>query len=227
MKKNGLLGGLVLIIAMVVFNVVAFVLPHNAGGAFWCGYVFTMAAFLLQILFAFLAFGKADTLKRTFLGLPIAQLSITYLIVQLIWGLMCIFVPIGVKLAIVVSAVLLCVYLIAIIAAMFGREAVEKIDAKVKVKTFFVKALLVDVETLAVKTENAEIKDALGKLAETVKYSDPMSNEALQNVEGRISDKYNKLETAVEAENVESALALCKVIDVLFVERNKKCKLLK
>jgi len=227
MKKNGLLGGLILIIAMTVFNVVAFVIPHNSGGVFWCGYIFTMATFLLQILFAFIAFGKADTLKKTFFGLPVAQLGVTYLVLQLIWGLACIFAPIEVKLAIIVSAVLLGVYLVAIISAVIGRDTVKGIDAKIKVKTFFVKSLLVDVETLSTKAESTEIKDALDKLAETVKYSDPMSNEALQSVEGRISDKYNELESLVTAGDAESVLAICEALDVLFVERNKKCKLLK
>jgi len=228
MKKNGILGGLILLIALAVFNVIAFVLPHEYGGAFWCGYIFTTLAFILQALFAFIAFGKADNIKKTFLGLPVAQLGITYLIIQLIWGLICISVSvISVQIAVVISVVLLGVYAIAIIIAMIGRDVVTDIDAKVKVKTFFMKSLLVDVEIVMAKTENSEIKALLNNLAETAKYCDPMSNEALQNVEGRINDKYNELETAIDTNDIQLVETICKELNVLFVERNNKCKLLK
>ena len=228
MKKNKLYGVVILAIVSIVFNIIAFLLPETRGGTFWSGYSFTMAALLLQLLFFYIAFGKAHNLKKTFLGLSIAQTGITYLVLQGIWGLVCLFAPvISFKFAIIVSVILLGFYAISIITASAGRDIVQEVEDNVKVKTFFIKTLLVDFEVLLARVENEEIKAGLAPLIETVKYSDPMSHEALSNVEGRISDKYNELDNAVDADDVESVTKLCKKIDVLFVERNKKCKLLK
>ena len=228
MKKNSILGGIILLICLAMFNVVAFILPSTRGGAFWSGYIFTTIALLLQMLFTFIAFGKADNIKKTFFGLPVAELGITYLIIQAIWGLACLFITqIPSSFAIVVSTILLAFYSVAIIVAVIGRDYVSEVDTKIKIKTFFTKSMLVDIETLIAKTENTEIKEELVKLADIVKYSDPMSSEALQNVEGRISDKYNTLENAVEINNADEVATICKSLDVLFVERSKKCMLLK
>lgn len=228
MKKNSMLGGLILLICLAVFNVIAFVLPSTHGGTFWCGYIFTTIALLLQILFTFIAFGKADNIKKTFFGLPVAELGITYLIIQAIWGLLCLFftaIPFSVSM--IVSTLLLAFYSVAIIVAVIGRDYVTEVDTKIKVKTFFTKSLLVDVETLVAKTENPEIKSELVKLTDIVKYSDPMSSEALQNVEGRINDKYNTLEPAVDNSEIQTVIQICKDLNVLFIERDKKCMLLK
>ena len=228
MRKNSILGIAILTIITVIFNVIAFLLPETRSGTFWCGYIFTMIALLSQPLFFYTAFGNSISLKKTFLGISIAQCSVGYLTIQGIWGTVCLFAPaINVKIAVVISVVLLGFYLIAVISATLGRDVASDIDTKIKVKTFFIKSMLVDVETLVAKTDNSEIKIELNKLIETVKYSDPMSNQALANVESRISDKYSELEQAAISDNFVGVISLCKDINALFIERDKKCKLLK
>lgn len=228
MKKNTALAGAALLLAMGVFNVAVFVLPHKFSGSFWAGYVFTMAAFLLQIAFAFIAFGKADTLKKVFMGLSIAQLGSTYLILQVIWGLVCIFVPgMITSVAVVVSVALLGLYLVLIIVAVSGRDMVNATEAKVAAKTFYIKAIQADVELLAGKTEDALLKKQLKDLADTVKYSDPMSSEALFAIESQIESKTAELSNAVSAGDTQNAGGLVGELQSLFLDRNKKCKLLK
>lgn len=226
MKKNTMRAGLILLITMAVFNVVVFVLPHKFNATFWTGYAFTMAAFLLQILFAFIAFGKSDNLKKVFMGFSIAQLGTTYLFLQLIWGLVCIFVPgIAVTIAVVVSVILLGLYLVFIIAAVSGREMVNATEEKVAAKTFYIKSIQTDIDLLIEKTDDALLKKNLKDLADTVKYSDPMSNEALFGIELKIEAKTAELSYAVESGDSENAYTLIRELQLLFSERNKKSKL--
>ena len=228
MKKSNILMYIILGVSMIVFSVLVFTIPSNSGGVFWWGYIFTMIAFLGQIPFTYLAYKNANSLKKAFLGIPTTAVGLVYLIAQVIWGLICIFVPfISVTSAVVVSVVLLGVFIIALCIMMFAKSIVGDIDDKIKTKTFFIKSLLVDVEVLAVKANDIKIKEIINRLIETVKYSDPMSAEALQSVEGRISDKFNELQLAVESNNVENVEKHYEAINILFVERNKKCKLLK
>ena len=227
MKKR-YLSGLVLLIALVVFNLLAFAIPHESSAAYWMGYGFTTLAFLLQILFALIAFGQATLLKKAFLGLPIALVGGAYLLVQLGWGFLCMFLPvIGTRPALIVSSLILATYLMVVIVAIIGKGTIEKRDAQVKMKTFFIKSLVVDLEILLACAETERMKQTLAQLLETAQYSDPMSNEALQNVEGRISDRFSELEGAVGRNDNDAVEAICKSIGVLFTERNKKIQLLK
>ena len=110
---------------------------------------------------------------------------------------------------------------ICMIAADTGRGEIERVEAKVQKKVFYIRSLQVDVELLADKETDAEIKVALTQLAEKIRFSDPMSHEQLASLETQITAKVSDLKTVTnKAEIVAEILSL---LD----ERNNKCKILK
>lgn len=228
MKKNAKRAYIILGIAFVLFNVIAFAVPTAKTSTFWIAYVFTAVAFALQIRTWNTVFKANDILKSKFLGIPIIHVSIVYLSFQLIaFAVFMVFTVIPSWIAVIICAMILGISAICLISADAARDEIARVEEKVNQKVFYIRELQADVELLAEQEQNPETKIALKKLAEKIRYSDPMSHGALQNVENRISEKYNELEFKIKANNVESALEICKEIDVLFVERNKKCKLLK
>ena len=72
-----------------------------------------------------------------------------------------------------------------------------------------------------------EAKAECRKVYEAIRYSDPMSNDALSAVEGQISIKFAALSEAVNADDIEKVKELAKEVIVLVGDRNKKCMLLK
>ena len=74
---------------------------------------------------------------------------------------------------------------------------------------------------LASAETDADTKATLTKLAEKIRFSDPMSNEALTDLEAEIAAKVKGLKTA------ENKAEIITVLDSLITERNKKAKLLK
>lgn len=228
MKKNAKRAYIILGIAFVLFNVIAFAVPTAKTATFWIAYVFTAVAFALQIRTWNTVFKADDILKSKFLGIPIIHVSIVYLSFQLIaFAVFMVFTVIPSWIAVIICAMILGISAICLISADAARDEIARVEEKVNQKVFYIRELQADVELLAEQEQNPETKIALKKLAEKIRCSDPMSHGALQNVENRISEKYNELEFKIKANNVESALEICKEIDVLFVERNKKCKLLK
>ena len=55
-------------IALVCFNVIAFVLPVPKNGTFWVSYVFGMLAILLQLAVIKVAFKGTESIKSRFYG---------------------------------------------------------------------------------------------------------------------------------------------------------------
>ena len=222
MKKNKLMSYLVLGIVFALFNVIAFVIPTDKTATFWTAYVFTVVAFLLQLLVWKVAFGKKDTLKSKFLGIPVIYVGATYLIVQLIvFAVFMIFPMLPVWLAIVVCSIVLAISALCAIAGQVGANEINRVEEKIKVKRAFIQFLQVDIETLASTESDADTKVALVKLAEKVRFSDPMSHEMLGELESRISAKVEQMKTTADKK------ALIEEVDLLLVERNKKCKILK
>ena len=222
MKKNKGMAYAVLAIAFVLFNVIAFAVPTAKTSTFWIAYVFAAVAFVSQIAIWKFAFKGADTLKSKFLGIPLISVGITYLIIQLIAFAIFMAFPIAPTwIAIVVCALILGISAICLIGTETGREEVGRVEEKVEKKVFYIKSLQVDIEMLASAETNADTKMALTKLAEKIRFSDPMSNEVLADIEAEITAKVKELKTA------ENKAEIIKVLDSFITERNKKAKLLK
>lgn len=222
MKKNSKLGYAVLCIVFVLFNVIAFAIPTAKTETFWVAYASSVVAFTSQIGIWKVALGKEDTLKSKFLGFPVVHIGIVYLIVQTVVFAVFTAVPtLPVWSAIVVCALVLGISAICMISAEAGRSEIERIEAQVKQKVFYIKSLQVDVELLANSESNGATKEALQKLAEKIRFSDPMSLPHLEAIEKEIADKTNTLKVTADK------LAVVSEIDALLSERNAKIKILK
>lgn len=222
MKKNKGMAYAVLAIAFVLFNVIAFAIPTAKTATFWIAYAFSVVAFALQIVIWKFAFKGTDTLKSKFLGIPLISVGITYLIIQIIAFAIFMALPLTASwIAIVVCALILGISAICLIGTETGREEIKRVEEKVEKKVFYIKALQVDIEMLASTETDSDTKAALTKLAEKIRFSDPMSNDVLTDLEAEITDKVNELKI------VENKAEIITVLDSLITERNKKAKLLK
>ena len=221
MKKNSTKGYVILGILFVLISIIAFAVPTVKTATFWIAYVFTAAAFAAQIIIWKKALGKEE-LKSKFLGFPVVHIGIVYAIVQTVAFAVFLFVPtLPTWSAIVVCSVIAGVSVVCMISADAGRNEIERVEAKVQKKVFYIRELQVDIELLADNESDAAVKTALAQLAERIRYSDPMSSEQLADLENKISAKVLELKTAPN--KVEIITELNSLLD----ERNKKCKNLK
>ena len=132
-----------------------------------------------------------------------------------------IFPILPVWLAIVVCAIILVISALCAIAGQAGANEINRVEEKIKVKRAFIQFLQTDIEMLAESESDAEIKAALSKLAEKVRFSDPMSHEMLGELESRITAKVEEMKTTADKK------ALIEEVTTLLTERNKKSKILK
>ncbi|MGI6724600.1 MAG: hypothetical protein ACOX62_00085 [Christensenellales bacterium] len=221
MKKNSTKGYVILGILFALISIIAFAVPTTKTATFWIAYVFTVAAFAAQIFIWNKALSK-EALKSKFLGLPVVHIGIVYAIVQTVAFAVLLFVPtLPAWSAIVVCSVIAGVSAVYMISADAGRNEIERVEAKVQKKVFYIRELQADVELIAAAEADTDIKAALTQLAEKIRFSDPMSNEQLADLENKISTKVLELKTATN--KVELITELTSLLD----ERNKKCKILK
>ena len=212
----------VLGIAFALFNVLAFVIPTEKTATFWIAYAFSVVAFGLQIGIWKFAFKGADTLKSKFLGIPLISVGARYLAVQVIaFAVFMAFPLLPTWIPVVICSVILGISAICLIGTETGREEINRVEEKVEKKVFYIKSLQVDVELLAESESDPEIKTELIKLAAKIRFSDPMSSEALSDIEEAIVNKVRELKTA------EDKLEVIAAISALVAERNKKVNILR
>ena len=233
MKKYFKYYGICWAIALVVFNVITFVVTNetigltSVGSSFWVGYAFITIAFIGNLICGWLFF-KEENKGKVFLNIPIINLAYSALIVSLIVGAVAMAVPqIPYWIGVIVDVLVLAFYAIAIVKASAAADIVNDVEQKVKVQTFFIKSLTVDADSLMARANSDEMKAETKKVYEAIRYSDPMSNDALANIENQIQNEFNTFADAVKNNDIDLAKSSANELVVLTHDRNKKCKLLK
>lgn len=217
---------------LALFNVIAFVSVGWAAydkytPSFWIGYVFITVMFIGQLICTYLAF-KADTAKKLFYNISLIRTSYAGLIVSFVVGGLCMLIsPLPYWVGIIVCTIVLVANVLSVVKATAAIDEVVRVDQKVNVQTFFIKSLTVDADTLMASAKSEAVKAECRKIYEAIRYSDPMSNDALASIEAQITVKFTEFSEAVKADEAEKVVELAKEVVILVADRNKKCKLLK
>ena len=232
MKKNFKSYALIWAIMLAAFNAVVFlvrpVIPGysvNYDARFWIAWGFFLAAFAGNLVCAYFAF-KAQNLKKLFYNLPLITVSCAGLIVMLVLGGALMLIPgCPAWIAAVVCLIAAAVTAAAVVRADWAGKAAGAVEEKVKVQTQLIKLLTVNAETLLGRAKTPDAKIAVKKVYEALRYSDPMSSEALGEIEAELAEKCKALEAAVTADQgvTEAAESLLETL----AERNRKCKAMK
>ncbi len=187
-----------------------------------------MAVIGTVVSIAFVLTLRVDAKEKMFL--TVSQFKAAYIVALLsvILASVYLFVPVVPDLVVYIALVLVCGFaVIAVIKAKTAVSLVEGVDEKIKVQTFFIKELTVDAEHLMSTAKTAELKALTKKVYEAVRYSDPMSNAVLVEVEEKIQNGFSDFENAISDEDFELASSTADQLLSLIDIRNKKCKLLK
>ena len=233
MKKSIGVYSIIWAICLAIFNVVVFVTPNKIGevskfsGSFWVGYTFITVSFVGQLVCAFFAF-KAKNLKKFFYNIPLISISYGGLVAMLIVGSIFMAIPaLPEWIAIIICVIIFAFNAIAIIKATAAADIVSGIDEKIKTQTFFIKSLTVDAQSLMTSAKSDELRAEAKKVYEAIRYSDPMANNALTELDNQIERQFNSFSDAINSEDLEVATELASSLIEMINRRNQKCKLLK
>ena len=232
MKKNFTSYALVWLVFLAAFNAIVFLVRPIIPGytisydtRFWIAWACVIAAFLINLLCAAKAF-RAKTAEKLFYRIPLISVSYRGLIFMTVLGGILMLIPgCPAWIAAVVCVIIAAFTVAAVAKADWAGEAVDAVQEKTKAKTQFIKLLTVDAESLQGNAKTAEAKAACKKVAEALRYSDPMSSPELTAVESEIQRKFSDFSAKVSAGEDTSALA-DELVD-LIADQNRKCKALK
>lgn len=230
MKKAFKFYGISWLILMVIFSAVSIIIVGKSTSglneAFWLGYGLIAVSMVGQLLCAFAAF-KETNRQKFFYSIPIIDISYTALIVSIIIGAVFMLVP-GLPMWIggIITIIIFGFSALSVVMASGAAAAVSDIDDNMKAQTFFIKALTVDAQALMSRAMTDEAKRETKRVYEAIRYSDPMSSDALSSVENQIQMRFNEFSDAI-VYNKPNVSRIANDIVILLDDRNKKCKLLK
>lgn len=227
MKKNQIRYLLISAILLVIFHVLAFVIPFAHTALFWCSYAFGLLAILAQIPMMALAFKHGTDAKSQFYGFPILRIVLLYVLVQFVLSLafMALSLWVPAWIAVIVYVLVLGAALLGLIAADTTRDEILEQDQKLKKDVSKMRTLQSLGYSLISQTEDPEVKRQVEQLAEALRYSDPVSSPALEDAENELAACMDELQRALLEEDKSGAIGICKRAEAALAERNRLCKL--
>ena len=227
MKKDTIRWGIGLAVLLILYILIVFLVPFVHTATFWVSFLFTLIAFGVVAASMYIAFIKNPDAKSKFYGFPIAKIGAIYGAVQLITGLvfmaLAAWVPVWV--AILVYAIALGAAVIGLISAEAVVEEIRVQDVKLKKDVALMRGLQSKVNQMAAQCDNPDAAVAVKQFAEEMRYSDPVSNEALSEIEADLSAAVDELQSSIVDGDSNATKQLCRKASAVLAERNRLCKL--
>lgn len=223
MDKNWKRGAVCLGVLLALYLLLAFLIPFVKTTVFWFSFAFTLIAFGVTVYALYTAFLKKPDARSRFYGFPIARIGVLYGGVQLVVGLL--FMALGIWipawLAVLVYAAMLGAAVIGLVSADAVVETIHTQDQKLKKDVTFMRSLQSKANQMAAQCNLPEVQ----QFCENVHYSDPVSSEALAEIERDLSAAVDDLQAAIVDGDKDVIGQLARKADTLLSERNRVCKL--
>lgn len=223
MKKDTIRWIIGLGVLLVLYILVAFLIPFVHTVTFWTSFLFTLIAFGVVAASFYIAFIKNPDARSKFYGFPVAKIGAIYGLAQLIAGIafMALAAYVPAWAAVLVFAIALGAAVIGLISAEAVVEEIRAQDVKLKKDVSLMRSLHSKVNQMAAQSDDAALK----ALADEFRYSDPVSNDAIADAEADLAAAVDELQTAYVDGESEAVAKLCRKASALLAERNRLCKL--
>ena len=215
---------------IVVYLVLALAIPFpKNNAAYWISFLFGLASLGVQAYVMKTAFDKGEPLRSKFYGYPIAKIGVTYLAVQIavsfVFMAMGFIVRVPAWAALVVCVLITGVFSVGFISADIMRDEVERQDKQLVKDVKTMRALQSKTAFIVSQCTDTGLKPMLRELSEKFRFSDPVSSEALAEIENDLTATVDELQAAVMENDIDSAKVLCAKVAATLEQRNIMCKL--
>lgn len=230
MKKLGkfiILLSIVLLCGLV--NLIVFLTIDKARletTAFWLAWGFATPWTLLSAIVLHLWAGKKQ--GEEVLRMPVAYyLCAIFGGLYLVVGLIFMYANIETLTAlIIIEAIITVIYLIAVMYSMNTTDSFAKEEKVTKQKVFFIRMLANNVNTCLPMVTDETVRAQLETLADNIRFSDPMSHQALAVIEGELANTIDEITVKLTDGN-QDVSALIKKAEMQLSKRNAQCAMLK
>ena len=228
MKNNkGMTVAIIYGIVLVLFNVVFWCIPFPKNGTSIILYIFSLVSIIGGCSITMYAFSKGTELRSKVYGFPVFRMGYIYMIVQLLFSVaVCTvnaFIAVPAWIAVVVSVLILGLSAIGVIATDATRDIITEQENKWAAQTAKNAEFRLNIDSIAERCPEGELKKKLSSLAEEFRFSDPVSSDALTEIEKKLGEEVAALKALVTA-NPEEAIKKADEVHYLLADRNRLCK---
>ena len=135
--------------------------------------------------------------------------------------------PAKMTLAVVLVITFLVIYIAYFALIFYVVLAQRKNREHVRRKVNFIRGVTAELDGCLDKAQDPVLRESLSKLRDDVRFSDPMSDDELKNIDDTLFSLGGEISDLVDEGKVDAACEKINQMSHLVKERNRKCKMLK
>lgn len=223
-RKKYLRGYILIAFVFLIYNIAT--IPFAKNIVFWTAYFFSVSAILMQVYTLYEMMKSQVLIKNRVYDFPMLRNSVLYLIMQIVSSLLLMGFSekIPIYAAALIEMIILAVAVMGFFAVRAARTETLRQDAQLEEELIKMKELQLRVNLLIGQCEEEQIREILHKLAEEIRYSNPLSKEITEEIEEEISVLFTEIEAAALNGDTDNTSSLCERITGLLQERDRICK---
>lgn len=231
LSRVSLFSAIALSIIIVAYNIIFFVLfnlpqvKHTSDTVIWISYGVTMFICLFLIVYSFLGLMSKEV-KNRFLSLPVISTSLTTLLLQIIadiiFFVVSFFASIPIYVGVIVEVILVAVFAISVVARVALKKQVNDTTEELKEKSKWIDEFRIQLNFLLNTCKDESLKNKLNAIVEDAKYSSPVSNENVVEVENKIDNVLASLKVHLNDQNFTECNNDVDSLDSLLKERKER-----
>lgn len=225
MKKSKILGGLIHLIALALFNALYFGIggvghPTSA----WISYGFIHFSYVMMIVTPYITHKGKD--RATYAASMYAITSTYFFIELIVGGIIIIVAPEGHKFSLFSQLIMCAIYLIVLFGNMMADEHTAKAVEKHEAELLYVKESCAMLKAILSDISDKQLYRQVEKAYDLIQSSPVKSNASVHNIEGQVIAEIDNLSSAVRyGDSAAISMAADKIVR-LANERNRRLRLL-
>ena len=222
MKENKILKFAILCtLSIFVYALVTLIIfGFDGKSPFWISFAFGIASISVAYVVSFLSLKDAE-MKDWIFSLPILRWSVVYVFEEIVLSIIFMAFDILWKIAFLSQFILLVFFLVIVVPCFFQKKNVKSINEITTTKVSYIRLMYSKLIVLLPRVENDTVKKDIEQAAYLLKHSDPMSSDALADIENKMSAYIDRLDELVRAGNIDEAAPVAREIRLLIAERNQ------
>lgn len=222
-----IMSGIFTVLFVVLSLVIGGVSGHTA--SFWISFSLMLVAVCEATFCLMKTMKDGAILKDIMFSFPLWEHTLIFFLYELVVSVLFMILDGKVHFAfpLILGLLGIIVYSFFAFSCLLARGIVGEIQKEVKIKTTNLRMMQADAESLAENCTTPEAKKAASKLAEDIRFSDPMTDDSLNSIDDEIKRYIRDARIAVAEGREEDVPALCREMGLLLSERNRKCRILK
>ncbi len=216
----------VLVIVLVIYSVVLFMTADLSKGVLWLGYGFTIISAAVCGVVNWFTLKDPMDAEELYYQIPVSAICAIYVAVAMVLGIVAACLPgTALKGMAIAEMIIHAIFWIVLLMSLMHMRKILQMQGDKADKVANIRLWESRLLAMAQDSKDSALKERIKRLAEDIRFSDPMSNESVEHLDRELYEGICELQEMVESDDTTQAMLQVEKLSVQLKNRNREARI--